>query len=84
MRELLSLPSGLRALIDLLANVLGVIGAVLAAVLGAVLHWPLGGLELVIGYGIPFLTIAGGARLAWAAYMLFTAVVFTIIARISE
>jgi hypothetical protein len=67
---LLALPSGLRALVDVLAGVIALACALAGWGIGALLGWPLSGLEILNGWTVPFIFIAGGARALWALYML--------------
>jgi hypothetical protein len=60
------------------------IGALASCVIGFALSWPLGGLELAIGWVVPFVIVAGGARGLWAAYMLGTLIVMYLIATIAS
>lgn len=79
---LFSLPPGLRALAGLAAGALAILGAILGCLVGALLRWPLGGFEAGIGLALPYIIVAGGARLLWAGYMLSLVAVFWLIGAI--
>lgn len=79
MTDLLRLPPGLRVAADLAAGVLAFVGLFVGAAGGALLNWPLNGLEAVLGAALPYVIVAGGARLIWAVYMLATAGILLLI-----
>jgi hypothetical protein len=84
MTELVRLPPGLRVVADVAAGLLAFIGLFVGAAVGVLLHWPLNGLEAVLGAALPYVIIAGGTRLIWAAYMLITIGVLWLINVISQ